>query len=398
MKTASSIFLCGITALVWPLSANAQWTRHTIDPVDESLGKQGADGVRLGDLNRDGLLDLVTGWEEGSAIRVCLNPGPNGASKPWPAITVGEAEDTEDAVFADLDGDGMLEVISSSEGSTKTVFIHWAPAKDQITESGAWTQEPIPDTVMSQKWMYCLPIDVDRDSDIDLILGSKDQGASLTWLENPGHDFARELTSWKSHRLKDVSWIMTLALIENGDERALVFSDRKGEASGIYLLPLVNSAPWFGKPILIGASGEEVMFLDLAHLDDDEHLDLVAAIRPHQISVFYQPASLFQPWVDSSELDPFSQELFGTAKSVKVGDLSGDQIPDFAISCELASGAKNGVLMSNVFSEFQSISGPEGIKFDRIELLDLDADGDLDIITCEERKGLGVIWYENPLH
>ena len=26
----------------------------------------------------------------------------------------------------------------------------------------------------------------------------------------------------------------------------------------------------------------------------------------------------------------------------------------------------------------------------------LDADGDLDVLTCEERKNLGVIWYENP--
>ena len=42
------------------------------------------------------------------------------------------------------------------------------------------------------------------------------------------------------------------------------------------------------------------------------------------------------------------------------------------------------------------IAGPEGIKYDRLELLDLDGDGDLDIITCEERTNLGVIWYENP--
>jgi len=46
------------------------------------------------------------------------------------------------------------------------------------------------------------------------------------------------------------------------------------------------------------------------------------------------------------------------------------------------------------------ISGPRGIKFDRIELQDLDADGDLDVLSCEERdqkKGLGVFWYENPV-
>jgi len=50
------------------------------------------------------------------------------------------------------------------------------------------------------------------------------------------------------------------------------------------------------------------------------------------------------------------------------------------------------------------IAGPAGIKFDRIELLDLDADGDTDVLACEERakntrgekSGLGVFWYENP--
>ncbi len=50
---------------------------------------------------------------------------------------------------------------------------------------------------------------------------------------------------------------------------------------------------------------------------------------------------------------------------------------------------------------FQRISGAHVAKFDKVELIDLDEDGDLDVLTCEENygagsKGLGVIWYENP--
>jgi len=42
------------------------------------------------------------------------------------------------------------------------------------------------------------------------------------------------------------------------------------------------------------------------------------------------------------------------------------------------------------------IGGPLGLKYDRIELIDIDADGDLDLFSCEERDQLGVFWYENP--
>jgi hypothetical protein len=47
----------------------------------------------------------------------------------------------------------------------------------------------------------------------------------------------------------------------------------------------------------------------------------------------------------------------------------------------------------------RDIAGGVGIKFDVIRLIDLDHDGDLDVITSEEREhggGLGAIWYENP--
>ena len=38
---------------------------------------------------------------------------------------------------------------------------------------------------------------------------------------------------------------------------------------------------------------------------------------------------------------------------------------------------------------------PDGIKHDLVELLDLDGDGDPDVLTCEETKNLGVFGY-NP--
>jgi len=96
----------------------------------------------------------------------------------------------------------------------------------------------------------------------------------------------------------------------------------------------------------------------------------------------------------------------GTAKGVAAGDIDGNGTKDIVFSCENAKGPKLGVMWlsrrKGVFDgdwQAHDISGPAGIKYDLLELLDLDADGDLDVVACEEQeggKGLGVFWYENP--
>lgn len=370
----------------------APWTRHTIDN-----SSRGADGVRTSDVNGDGLPDLTTGWEEGGVIRVYLNPGPSESKQPWPAVTVGNVKSPEDAVFADLDGDGNTDVVSSCEGKTRQVYIHWAPAaREDYLKASAWRTDNLPCADIDQMWMFCLPMQVDGQHGVDLVVGSKGPNASVGWLQAPAN--ARDVSKWKYHRLYDAGWIMSLIARDmdgDGDEDVLV-SDRKGSTRGILWLQNPGVATAMGgerwKAHRLGATDREVMFLALGDESGDYSGSIFAACRGSGIALLSPPQ-----WTLTDIPMPAN---CGTGKGIAVADLNLDGSTDIVFTCENANGNKSGVRwLSRTPADSwkdHEISGPEGIKFDRIELLDLDQDGDLDLITCEERTNLGVIWYENP--
>ena len=44
----------------------------------------------------------------------------------WPSVTVGLAQDVEDAVIIDLDADGAKDVVSCCEGKKQSIVVHWS--------------------------------------------------------------------------------------------------------------------------------------------------------------------------------------------------------------------------------------------------------------------------------
>jgi hypothetical protein len=250
-------------------------------------------------------------------------------------------------------------------------------------------------------FMFALPLQVDGRPGIDLVVGSKGAQAAIGWLKAPAD--ARNVEAWTWHHLRDAGWVMSLEAhdMDADGDLDILASDRKQARRGVFWLEnpgaeaTRKNAAW--REHDVGGREHEVMFLACGK-SGTAGIDTIAC------AVSRGPILLFRKgrmtW--STEEIPLPSDS-GTGKGVGLGDLDDDGDDDLAFTCENAKGELAGVGWLECIGETRKlrwhphpISGAPGVKFDRLELLDLDGDGDLDLLTCEETENLGVIWYENP--
>jgi hypothetical protein len=397
----------------------APWKMHSIDNYFTNGKLIGADGTRLGDINGDGLPDIATGWEGGSATRVYINPGPEKAKDPWPAVTVSSLSgDVEDAFFVDLDGDGTLDVVSSCEGKTRRIFVSWGPKdKAELLNPEAWKTEEIPAATMVTRWMFGVPMDVDGKNGMDLIIGGKEKNPLIALFLSPENP--RDLAAWKMVKIADCDWVMDMKRKDmdgDGDEDIL-YTDRAtlswleypGKDGDI-------EQPWKQHVLWTRTGAPHSLFTTEVDVDGDGLEDIICPLSQK----IEDNRLLFCKRLDASGLK-WASYTWGPYvdwfKALAVGDIDMNGTLDLVFT----AGGASRIIPENdsgtIWVEigpglpdapkltFHDISGSPGGKYDLVVLLDLDGDGDLDVLTSEEaqkiadhkyNEGLGVFWYENP--
>ena len=190
----------------------------------------------------------------------------------------------------------------------------------------------------------------------------------------------------------------------------ILVSDRKGTQEGIFWLRTPGrdsrdlhqawSKMWVADD-LIGAT-----LIDFADVDGDGAAEVLV---PHigksgQRKITQLDRTHNGVWQRTAVALPGTAN---TPKAVKVADINLDGRADLVVSFEKKKDPDlNGIIWLEQTNEgwvTHNLSGRDGIKFDLNLVIDIDGDGDLDVVNTEENDnarngeaGLGLVWYENP--
>lgn len=404
----------------------------------ENPGSSGTVSIAIGDLDGDKDADLVVGSVGGiSTDTIWLNSLAI-PSKPY-LINSNQplgSNSTNAMVAGDVNNDGLLDIVTGN-GSSEGNKVYISDAKGLFTDSGQ--------SLGSNKTTSVVLVDIDDDKDLDIIAGNTSAQANRVWLNdnnNPGQFIAGDEfggSNTTSMAVGDIDnkngpdivvgnslsqanrvWLnngmgvfdtnnMT-SLMDSDDTSSVALGNVDGDVNSSLDLVIGN----YGSPNRVYTNDGNGIFTEsqpplggnadttsiaLHDIDDDGDLDMVEA-------VYGQPNRV---WINNinnldSEKGIFSEESPAQAlggnnntNSVALADIDGDGDSDLVFG---NAGAANDIWLNRNINSGVFINS--GQTFDSsntdstfsVLFVDIDEDGDPDILTGNDGAlgGINQLW------
>lgn len=372
------------------LVAETTWTKHIVQPASGAKGS--INTAVAADFNGDGHLDIIASFNGG----VTVFPGPTWEPPFVCHVFASKRPGTSPrggcihSCLMDVDGDGDLDFC----GSNKTVF--WLECPEKPFEQ-PWIYRNIDDII---KGTHCLITgDVNSDGRLDLIANSFAKADatpvpnSITWLEIPAEPHSA--TNWTRHVFADQD--------APGGNHYMGFGDVNGDgrpdiACGAKGGPNFEGGEWFAwwEQPATGAKGpwKKHLLSDKepgatniipVDLNADGKTDY-AASRGHGFGVLWYQGPDFK----QIEIDPTIER----PHCFDVADIDGDGDPDLATCGSLKTGTAAWYENDGKATFTRHDIDTNQSSYD-LRLVDLDQDGDLDILIAGHFSR-NIVWYENP--
>jgi hypothetical protein len=349
------------------------------------LSTTGSHNQRLGDIGNDGDLDVFGANYIGNPpVELWENTTPPTALplNRWTYKTVSNVhEQTFGLAFGDVNGDTRKDIVSGS-------FWYENPGSGML---GAWTQTRLPAGMQA-----ILVTNVDGDSFADVIAQKNESNLAIYWLEATN----AAATSWASVRIGEVPTAShtlgaqgyRLAQVEIGGLPEVLVSS----GSGIYYFRIPASPSSGNWPVIqINANPSDEGFA-VGDIDRDGRLDVIATTGDSKRVEWYR-----NPGNGTAGWQAFP--LGGVAEMVypdrtEVADFDKDGRLDVVVSEEngIASGARTywwrQPTTATAANWSRQLIATQGTT-NSMDAADMDGDSDVDLILAEHRGSLTLsIW------
>ncbi len=414
----------------------ATWTMHTIKAGANGAGQaDGADGIQWADFDGDGLLDAVVGHEQGLRVTLSFNPGGSPPADNWPTVILPSVNlcSPEDVVPSDVDADGRMDIVYACETGSGRVGVFYAPTSGSVATwnrtamltAANWVQVPITAADANARWMRVAITDIAGTSAKEIVAGGK-EGASSGQFAALGYFSSatpRTGASWTFTEITRVGWVMNMYVqdLDGDSDKDIVYTDRDpiNEPSsvttkrGLRWLKNLGGGSW--QEIQISPIEGQHKWFTLADWDGDSDYDILDC-RSNPSPSYINSTTLYVNGGNFASFTTLAMSMpsgTGLCQHATVVDVDEDGALDIGWSFSNATALEGvawarrggtssapGLLAGKIAGQLDADSDT---KFDNLEWVDVDGDGDLDATATEQHipggtgPGLGVLWFENPL-
>ncbi|WP_143872214.1 putative Ig domain-containing protein [Catenovulum sediminis] len=314
------------------------------------------------DFDANGSLDLLFSYG-GLSSQILFNKHPGHFSQSSSVISA-NTDNSRDARVADFNQDGWPDLLIANDEQAVKIYLNDGIGQllATATEIGGSSSEKIQEVRVA---------DMDNDGDPDIVTATYNQTNKI-YLNNGDATFA---VSTIGNEV-DVSWSVDIADFNRDGYMDVVVGTDSGIAQKIYLNNGDGSFPTTGTNLSADTSGATVAASDV---NNDGNVDVVVAATQPLLYLGYGDGTFGAATTVAQNNS--------AATIVSLADLNQDSYPDMVVAYGFSGSLINKLYLNNGSGGFAATGTDFGAFAEStrdIDFVDVDQDGDLDVIFANE--------------